>query len=85
MSEEFEKRLRVYLAENQRTYLDIATALNITTKTLRRVRKGEIPVTMRQGYILSEILDMNLIDLYDILPECNHEDVMFPLPTRKGA
>lgn len=80
MSEEFERCLRIYLATNQRTYQDVATMLGITTNTLLRLRKGQVEVTMRQGYILSELLDMNLIDLYDILPERNHcDDTLLPM------
>lgn len=80
MSEEFERCLRVYLAENQRTYSDLAVLLGIDTSTLARIRKGRTEVTMRQGYILSELLDMNLIDLYDILPERNHcDDTLLPM------
>lgn len=79
MSEEFERALRVYMATTGRNYQDVATALGITTKTLLALRKGRTEVSMRQGYILSELLDMNLIDLYDILPERNHcEDPFLP-------
>lgn len=75
MSDELELRLRLYCARYEWTIGRVADVLGITPNTLLLKRKGRREFTSKELFLLSELLDMSMVDLFDILPEVNHAEL----------